>query len=73
MFLGLHIFRGGSVFNPIFSFDVVLVGDRKSDPAKLKFGVSLEELLPVIDAGDDVQVGRVAGEEVPPSVQLSKG
>ncbi len=71
MFLGLHIFRGCSIFNPVFSFDTVLVGDSESYPAKLKFCVPLEELLPVIDAGDDVQVGSVPGEEVPPAVKLS--
>ena len=54
MFLGLPICRGCSVFNSVFSFDGILVGDGEPDPAELKFGVPLKELLAVIDAGNDV-------------------
>jgi len=47
-----------------------VVTDGKPDPTDLKIGIFLQKLLAVIDAGDDVQVGGVPREKVPPSVKL---
>jgi hypothetical protein len=47
-----------------------VVTDGKPDPTDLEIGIFLQKLLAVVDARDDVQVGGVSREQVPPSVQL---
>ena len=47
--------------------------ESDSDPVVREFVfLFVETLLAVIDVGQDVQVGRVPGQEVPPAVELSK-
>jgi hypothetical protein len=45
-----------------------------SDPVVRELeSLFVENLLSVIDVGQDVQVGRVPGQEMPPAVELGEG
>jgi hypothetical protein len=61
--LCVRLFLSTSIVYSVFT-------DCKPDPTDLEIGIFLQKLLAVIDARDDVQVGGVSREQVPPSVKL---